>query len=249
MSDITVMQQQFPATNREMSISCGVCDPMNIINRLTYRRYDAGVIAVTATAGVSLVVTAQTINLFTTGVGEQINGLAATALKDRSWTNLDPGGAPIDSPCVFTAYGISFELLDLAEFDTLGNELQQPALYYDQAYKTQLLHEAATVMEVRIEEPNGCRDFLPPVDMLPSDGSSRAVGDRNRSAMLGVLTGLRIAVCFPGQNSKRPFIPVQVEKTVTLNQNGANPIPATTSGSTLGIKTRVVIVGSAETPA
>lgn len=249
MSDLSVMQSQFPQTNRDMGIACGVCDPMNIQNRLTYKRYDSALIAATVTPGTAMVFAVQTVNLFTTGVGEALGGAPAGALKDVSHTNLVAGGAAADSPCVFTAYDLQVEMLDFVEVSAAGNELFQAALYYDQAYRRQAFDALSHRLWTRIEEPNGCRDRLTAVDMLPSDGSSRAIGDQNRSGLLGVSRGLRIAVCFPGQNASRPFIPVQLEKSVTINENGANPLPATTGGSTFGIILRVTLTGAIDTPA
>lgn len=248
MSDLSVMQAQFPQTNRDMSVACGVCDPMNIQNRLTYKRYDSGLITATVAAGV-MTWTAQTLNLFTTGVGEALGGAPAGATKDVSHTNLVAGGAAADSPCIFTAYDLQVELLGLRYIDAAGNESDLPAMYYDQAYQRQALHQLAQRLWLRIEEPNGCRDRLTAADLLPSDGSSRAIGDQNRSGLLGVSRGLRIAVCFPGQNSSRPFIPVQLEHTIAISENGANPFPATPGGTNFGTLVRVTLTGAIDTPA
>lgn len=247
-SDLAVMQAQYPQTHRDPSIACGVCDPMNIQNRLTFKRYDSGLITATV-ASPTMVFGLQTLNLFQLGVGEALQGAPAGALKDVSHTNLVAGGAAADSPCVFTAFDLQVELLGTRYIDASGNEQQLPAMYYDQAYQRQVLLELAQRLWVRIEEPNGCRDRLTAADLLPSDGSSRAVGDGNRSGMLGVSRGLRIAVCFPGQNSSRPFIPVQLEKTVTLTENGANPFPATPGSNNFGVLVRVTTTGAIDTPA
>lgn len=248
MSDLSVMQNQYPQTNRDPSIACGVCDPMNIQNRLTYKRYDSGLIVATVAGGV-MTFAAQTVNLFTTGVGEAFGGAPAGATKDVSHTNLTTGGAAADSPCVFTAFDLQVELLGLQYIDASGNQSELPAMYYDQAYAREVLAKLAQRLWVRIEEPTGCRDRIGAVDLLPSDGSARGIGDQNRSAMLGVSRGLRIAVCFPGQNSQRPFIPVQLEKSLAFSENGANPFPATPGGSSLGVTVRVTLTGAIDTPA
>jgi len=252
MSDLDLMMSKYPSVVRDPTIRCGVCDPNSQRDRLTTFRYDTALLLATLAAGPPGVMTfaAQTVDLFVTGKDEALGGLA-TATKGLSLTNLGPSGAAPDSPCLYTAYGIMFELGQISIYAADGSQSNQPQFYYDQAYNNQVLTQLAKAAAWRIVEPNGCTDDGTPLDLAQSDGSARGVGDKDRSGMLGVMRGLRTAVCFPGENARKPKISVTLDRALNVTENGASPflafgvIPA---GSVLAVPVRVTLEGSIETP-
>lgn len=250
LSDLDIMGKRFADTSRDGAIVCGVCDPSNATNRLTWLRYDTICVPCTVDAAANtLTVAAFTSNLFTTGQGEQFAGAPAGVLKDLAFTNLDAGGAAADSPCIFTAYDLQFEVGPaIVTMDASGNQTIGVPTNYDQAYNRELFAEISKSTSAAVLEPNGCRDQVGALDQFVSDGSSRAIGDQSRSGLLGLTRGLRFAICFPGQNAKRPFIQLQLTKPIIIAGNGANPFVATPGGSVVLVYIRATIVGSLDAP-
>lgn len=248
-TDIEIMAKRFGDTMRDPTISCGVCDPSNAANRLVWQRYDTILIVATVdTVNNNLTIAPQTIRSFTTGQGEQMQGAPAGALKGLADTNLDPGGSPADSPCIFTAYDVNFEVESIVAIDAAGVESYPVATNYDGAYNREALAAISNNFAFTMVEPNGCIDNGAALSMFPSDGSSKSTGDQYRSGLLGLTRGLRFSVCFPGQNAKRPYISIASTRSVVINGNGANPFAAATGTQVIGIKVRVVITGSLDAP-
>lgn len=249
MSDMDLMAQKYPSIVKDGTIKCGICDPNSIQNRLTTLRYDTALFVATLSGAAPNVLSFAAVDrdFFVTGKGEALGGLA-TATKDLSYTNLDAGGSAAESPCIFTGYSVMVEFLPLVILDATGNESLLPSYYYDQAYNRAILNQIANRIAARLVEPNGCTDDLGTVAQWPADGSARGVGDQNRSAMLGVTRGLRAAVCFPGQNAKRPKFTLSLVKTVSVTENGANPFGTIPGGSILAVPVRLTVEGAVETP-
>lgn len=249
MSDLDLMMQKYPTISRDPDVSCGICEPNAIQNAATTLRYDTAVINATIAAGPPQVATfaAVTRDFFVAGKGEALGGLA-TATKDLSHTNLDAGGSAAESPCIFTAYGLWVEFLPLVILDATGNMSLLPSYYYDQAYNRSVIDRVANSLALRIVEANGCTLDVGVSSLWPSDGSSREVGDRNRSGMIGSTRTLRVTICFPGQNAKRPRFTMTLVNSIAVTENGGNVFGTIPGGSILALPIRIVTEGVNEAP-
>lgn len=249
-NDLDRMAALYPFAARDFDVRCGICSPDDIQNRLTDLRWDTVIFTATPAVGV-LTFAPQVREVFVTGKGEQYGGAPAGCLKDLSHTNADEGGSVAESPCLFTSYAQMFELLPLVYITPDCSENYLPAEYYDDAYNRAVLGALAKRIFAQIIEPNGCTADKGPLDLWPSDGSSRGRGDANRSAMLGVMRGERVTICWPGENAKRPKERLSLEVALNFTQNGANPFDPLTDlpeGSVIGVPVRVTMQGSVDGP-